>query len=182
MKWLRRALLIQVFLSVTMPAQTNSSEKLVDMSFTVIGIACRTSNAKEASGQGCIGRQWGRLVQEHLLDKIPERVDKSAIAVYTEYASDKDGEYTYVLGAKVKADAVVPAGMVKTTISAGRYAMFTSDRGPVQQVVVDTWKRIWSAPKDRLGGDRAYKSDFEIYDERAIDPSNAQIDIFIGVR
>jgi len=156
--------------------------KVVDSpAFSVIGISCRTDNAREASGTGCIGRQWGRLFSEGLLDKIPDRADKNIIAVYTNYASDKDGEYTFILGAKVKPDATAPAGMVKVQVAAGKYAVFTSNQGPVQQVVPATWKRIWDTPKSQPGGNRAYQTDFELYDQRAVDPKNSQVDIHIGI-
>ena len=164
-------------------AQSNAPANLVEVkSFTVIGISCRTDNAKEASGQGCIGKQWARLFTEDILDKIPDRADKNTIAVYTNYASDKDGEYTYVLGAKVKEDAVAPSGMVKTTIPAGRYAKFTSDTGPAPVVVPANWKKVWATSKAQPGGNRLYKTDFEVYDQRATDPQKTQMDIYVGVR
>jgi predicted transcriptional regulator YdeE len=37
------------------------------------------------------------------------------------------------------------------------------------------------SPKE-LGGTRAFQTDFEIYDQRAADPENAQIDVYIGLR
>ena len=150
--------------------------------FDVIGIECRTNNAKEASGKGCIGPNWGRLMSESLLDKIPGRADKSTIAVYRDYASDKDGDYTYILGAKVKPGAAAPTGMVKTTVNAGKFAVFASETGPVQQVVPATWKRIWEVPKSEPGGDRFYDSDFELYDDRAANPAKAQMDVYIRIR
>jgi predicted transcriptional regulator YdeE len=164
-------------------AQSDTPPKVIEVpAFTVVGIDCRTNNAREASGQGCIGKQWARLFQEGILDKIPARVDRGIVAVYTNYTSDKDGEYTYILGAKVVDDAQAPAGMVKQTVAKGRFAVFTSDRGDVQQVVPATWKRIWAVPKSDPGGDRLYQSDFEIYDQRAADPKNAQMDIYIRIR
>ena len=45
------------------------------------------------------------------------------------------------------------------------------------RVVPETWKRIWTASLER-----AYQTDFEVYDERAADPQNAQVDICVGVR
>lgn len=33
-----------------------------------------------------------------------------------------------------------------------------------------------------LGGERVYIADFEIYDQRAADPSNAIADIYIGIK
>lgn len=35
---------------------------------------------------------------------------------------------------------------------------------------------------DDFGGDRAYVADFEVYDQRAIDPTNASLDIYIGIK
>lgn len=163
--------------------QTHPAMKTVAVdAFDVIGIKCRTNNANEASGKGCIGQQWDHLMTDGLLGKIPGRTDNNIVAIYTDYASDKDGDYTYILGAKVKPGTTAGPGMVKTTVAAGRFAVFTSDKGPVQQVVAATWRRIWEVPKSQLGGDRLYQSDFELYDERAADPKNAQMDILIRVR
>lgn len=33
-----------------------------------------------------------------------------------------------------------------------------------------------------LGGARAYKSDFEVYDERSIDTNNTILDIYISIK
>lgn len=157
--------------------------KVVDEAgFTVIGIAERTTNAKEMSGGGVIGKQWGRFMQENLLAQIPNKADSSIIAVITDYASDKDGEYTNLIGARVTSAAEVPPGMVAKKVPAGRYAIFTSERGPVAKVVMGTWQRIWAVPKSQPGGNRAYKADYEVYDERAADPANAQMDVHIGIR
>lgn len=150
--------------------------------FTVIGISARTSNAKEMTAGGVIGKQWGRLMQEGLLGKIPNKADKNIVAVYTDYASDHDGEYTFVLGAKVTSDADVPAGMVVRKIPGGKFAVFTSDKGPAAKVVPETWMRINSLPKSAVGRDRVYAADFEIYDERAADPQNSVVDVYVGIR
>ena len=150
--------------------------------FNVIGIAERTTNAKEMSGGGVIGKQWGRFFQDNILGKIPNKADASIIAVITDYASDKDGEYTHLIGAHVTSTADVPAGMVVKKVPAGKYAIFTSEKGPVAQVVVGTWKRIWMQTKTAPGGDRAYKADYEVYDERARDPENTQMDVHVGIK
>jgi len=150
--------------------------------FTVVGIAARTSNAKEATADGVIGKQWERFMKEGVLAKIPNKVDSAIVAVYTDYASDKDGEYTFVLGAKVKSDHDIPDGMLARKVPAGRYAVFTSEKGPAARVVAETWKRIWSVQKSTPGGNRAFKADFEVYDERAADPQNMQVDVYVGVK
>ena len=153
-----------------------------EASFTVVGISARTSNAKETTPQGLIGRQWARLSREGVLGRIRNKADKNIVAVYTDYASDHNGEYTYVLGARVTSAENIPPGMVAKTIPAGRYAVFTSDKGPAVKVVPDAWMRINSLPKSAVGGDRIYQADFEIYDDRAVDPQNSQVDVYIGIR
>ncbi len=145
--------------------------------FVVIGIAARTSNAREMSGDGVIGKQWGRFVQENLLAQIPNKLDSAILAVYTDYASDQDGEYTFVIGARVRAGSEAPAGVVAKSVPAGRYAVFVSEHGPVGEVVMKTWLRVWAA-----GIDRAYRADYEVYDERSGDPGNAVVEVRVGVR
>lgn len=150
--------------------------------FTVVGISARTSNANEMTGRTVIGRTWDRLFQEGILEKIPYKADSNIVAVYTDYASDQNGEYTYVLGARVTSDANVPPGMVAKKVPAGRYAVFTSEKGPGPQVVPQLWTKINSLPQTAVGGDRAYRADFEIYDERARDPQNLQMDVYVGIK
>ena len=150
--------------------------------FTVVGIAVRTSNAEQMTPERPIGKQWERLFKEGVLAAIPNKADGNIVALYTEYASDKDGEYTYVLGGRVTKVESVPAGMVVKNVPAGRYAVFTSERGPVQKVVVEMWQKVWATPKTALGGDRTYKADFEVYDQRAKNPADSVVDLYVSVR
>jgi len=172
-----------LFAGVALPGDNAVNPKLVQQAdFTVIGIAVRTSNAKEMTADGVIGKQWGRFMTEGILGKIPNKADKTIVAVYTDYASDHNGEYTYVLGARVTSDAEVPAGMVAKKIPAGRYAVFTTEKGPAPKVVPEVWMKINSLPKSAAGGDRVYGADFEIYDERASDPGNLVVDVYVGIK
>jgi predicted transcriptional regulator YdeE/peroxiredoxin len=163
-------------------ADNSMSPKIVEQpEFMVAGIAARTSNAKEMTADG-IGKQWARLMQEEVLAKIPNKADASIVAVYTDYASDKDGEYTYLLGARVTSQAGLPAGVIARKIPSGKFAVFTTEKGPASKVVPETWVRINSLPKSAMGGDRVYRADYEVYDERARDPQNLQADIYVGIR
>jgi predicted transcriptional regulator YdeE len=150
--------------------------------FSVVGIAVRTSNAEQMTKARPIGKQWDRLFKEGVLTAIPNKADASIVALYTEYASDNDGAYTYVLGARVTKVESLPAGMVAKKVPAGRYAVFTSERGPVQKVVVEMWQRVWATPKSALGGDRSYKTDFEVYDRQAQNPADSIVDLYVAVR
>lgn len=151
--------------------------------FSVVGIEVRTTNAKEMSGAGAIPKQWQRFFQDGIQQKIPDRVDGTIYAVYTDYASDRNGEYSFVIGVKVGPNAKAPEGMVLKKVPAGEYAEITSDQGPVGKVVTAAWLQIWSLEdKAQLGGTRAYRADFEVYDQRAADPQHSQVDIFVGVK
>lgn len=150
--------------------------------FTVVGITARTNNAREASADAVIGKQWTKYFSEGVAGKIPNRADQNFVAVYTDYASDVNGDYTFLIGARVTTAESLPEGLVAKTVPAGRYAVFTSARGQVKQVVVETWKRVWATPKRELGGDRAYKTDFEFYDQRAQNPADAVMEIHIGIK
>ena len=152
--------------------------------FTVIGITGRTNNAREMTGQGIIGKFWGRLRQDDVLAKLPNRADENIVAVYADYASDHNGDYTYTLGAKVTRESgiKIPAGMVATKVVTGKYADFTSGRGPTNRVVPELWQEINRLPKDATGGDRTYQSDFEVYDQRARNPQDAVVELFVGIR
>jgi predicted transcriptional regulator YdeE len=185
-----RLAVIMAAMAVCLVVASSESKKETDMTprivqqkgFTVVGIAMRTSNAAQITPESPIGKQWERLFKEGVLAAIPNKLDGTIVALYTEYASDKDGEYSYVLGARVRKVESIPEGMVAKSVPAGRYAVFTSPSGPVQKVVVETWQRVWATPKSALGGDRAYKADFEVYDQRAQNPADAVVDVYIGIR
>ncbi|MGA8030285.1 MAG: GyrI-like domain-containing protein [Bryobacteraceae bacterium] len=150
--------------------------------FTVVGVEARTTNAREMSADGVIPKIWGRFRNENLLGAIPKRVDSHIVALYTDYESDKDGPYTYLLGAKVSSAKDIPPGMVSRAVIAGAYAMFTEQGGPPPQMIVDLWKRIWSLEKPGQF-QRAYKTDFEVYyDGLVANPPNTHVDVYVGLR
>jgi predicted transcriptional regulator YdeE len=172
-----------VLCGVTLHAEGASDVKIVtDDEFYVTGIEARTSNAREATPDAVIPKQWNEILRHGVLSRIPNRLDSSIIALYTDYESNENGPYTYVLGARVSAASKIPQGMVARRVPPGKYVVFTSDRGPVGQVVLSTWKRIWSLPQSNPQLRRKYKTDFELYDQRAVDPENSQIEIHVGIK
>jgi predicted transcriptional regulator YdeE len=160
------------------------SPKVVEQDgFTLIGIESRTSNTKEMTGEGVIGRQWQRFFQEGMLDKIPHKLDTSIYALYTDYVSNRDGEYSFLIGAKVRDGTAVLPGMVKKKVPKGKYAVLTTAIGPVAKVVPETWQLVWKLEDSSgLGGPRVYKADFEVYSPQSPEPQNAEVDLYIGIR
>jgi predicted transcriptional regulator YdeE len=157
------------------------SHKTVTEPIAVAGFEIRTSNALELSGQGQIGALWQRFFVENLLARIPNRTSESLYVVYSNYASDENSEYDYLLGAPVSSIGGLPEGVTFEAIATGEYAVITSDRGPVVEVLQAAWKRIWSLRADELGGKRAFLTDYEIYDDRATNPADAVVEIRLGL-
>jgi len=151
--------------------------------FTVVGISARTNNAREAVDNGVIAKLWGKFYKDGIFDKIPNKAGTDIYVVYSDYATARNGDYDYTIGAKVSDASAVPSGMVAKAVSAGTYAVVTSQRGPIPKINVEAWQRIWDLEDQaKLGGKRAYKTDFELYDQRARDRQDSQIDIYVGVK
>jgi len=117
-----------------------------------------------------------------IIEQIPNRADQSILAIYTDYESDANGEYTFIIGAKVTSACSTPEGMVAKQAPESRYAVFTSEKGPVWKVVPEVWQKIWSTSTQEMGGDRAFIADFEIYGERSADPQNGVVEVWVGIK
>jgi predicted transcriptional regulator YdeE len=154
------------------------SKKIENKSFMVIGIETRTSNAAEAGPQGIIPSQWGKFMQQNLMEKIPHKTDGAIIAAYTDYETNKDGAYTFFLGTRVSSLDLIPEGMIKRIVPEGSYLKLTTEKGASGKVVFELWQKIWNLHDTN----RSYQFDYEVYDQRAMDPNNAEIDIYLGLR
>ena len=133
------------------------------------------------NADGQIPKLWQRLFAEGVLNRIPDRTDEAIIAVYTKYASDANGDYTCILGAKVASGTKAPDGMVAVTIPAGKYLEFVSAKGPPQEVVPAIWTQIYGYFAGPGAPKRAFQADFERYDG-PFDPNAMQAHIYIGVK
>ncbi len=149
--------------------------------FVVIGIFARTNNSAESTGNGEIPKLWQRFFAEGVMNRIPDRDGDSVYAVYTNYASDWNGDYTILLGVKVSPGTKPPEGMAVITVPAGRYLEFVSAKGPGTEVVPKAWTQIWAYFQDPANPRRAYQADYERYDELS-DPNAMQAHIFMGVK
>lgn len=158
-------------------ADQMDAPKVHNESFELVGIEARTTNAQEMSGKGAIPKLWGRFTQEDLLEKIPNRVGSDVIVLNTDYQSDKNGEYTYVLGVKVSSTANVPSGMTIHHVPPGEYAKFTGE-GSSPAVIVGLWQRIWSL-EDSGQLMRTYQTDYEVHHKSQ---NKASVDVYIGLK
>jgi predicted transcriptional regulator YdeE len=150
--------------------------------FYVAGITARTNNAQEMSGKGKIGEVWQSFLEPGLVAKIPNKIGVDLVAVYTDYETNHTGHYTYLLGIPIASKETLSRNLTVKHVRPGYYAVFSSRKGPITKVVPEIWQRIWAMSPAELGGKRAFQTDFEIYDQRATDPENAQIDVYVGLQ
>jgi AraC family transcriptional regulator len=92
-----------------------------------------------------------------------------------------DGMLRYVAGVPVAGDAAVPEGMVKLTVPAQKYGVFTH-RGVVSGIG-ETFQTIHTRLLPKLGLRAQAGMEFERYDERFTGPDDptAETDIYIPV-
>lgn len=149
----------------------------------IVGIACRTDNASEMSPDNAkIGAIVAKYMQEGTASKVQNALNPYiTYSIYTDYESDHTGKYTYVIGTQVSSFDGQPEDLTCITIPAQNYVRFTNGPGSMPIVCIEAWQRIWQMNSEDFNGDRAYKADFEVYDERAFDPQNTILDILVGI-
>ncbi|MCF1714627.1 GyrI-like domain-containing protein [Flavihumibacter sp. RY-1] len=142
----------------------------------VIGITVRTSNAAGAPGTD-IPELWNRFLSEAILLKIPNRINDTIYCVYTNYEGDHTKPYTTLLGCQVTEMDTIPHGTTGIEIPKGIYEQVSVTGNLMNGIVFQAWIDIWQRPLNRT-----YIADFEVYDEKAADMSNAEVNIFVGVQ
>ncbi|MGG9964249.1 GyrI-like domain-containing protein [Ferruginibacter sp. SUN106] len=144
--------------------------------FSIIGIAVRTTNENGQSGKD-IPLLWSKFMSEGVIEKIPNKIDNTLYCMYTDYEKDHTKPYTTILGCKVAGLSNIPERMIGKTIETGNYTRYNVKGNLLQGAVFEAWLKIWATPITRT-----YTADFEVYGEKAQDPANGEIDIFIAVK
>lgn len=142
--------------------------------FPVIGLAVRTTN-ENGQSQKDIGLLWERFFKENILAQIPVKESNVLYCVYTDYESDATGAYTTLLGCKVTSLQTIPEGLTGITIPRTTYQVYTAV-GKLPDVVLKTWQHLWQSPINR-----SYTADFDVYGEKAQDPSHAEVETWLSV-
>jgi pimeloyl-ACP methyl ester carboxylesterase/predicted transcriptional regulator YdeE len=150
----------------------------------IVGITVRTNNQAEANATaGKIFPCVQTYFHQNIASQIPHRVAPgTTYCVYCDYASDHQGDYTYLIGEEVSSFAQVPSTLTTLTIPAQKYIKFTCGPGAMPEVLRSAWQQIWDMSPKELGGQRRYAADYEVYDERAADHQNLIFDIYVGIQ
>lgn len=144
--------------------------------FNIIGISIRTTNENGQASKE-IAELWGKFMSESILEKIPNKVDNEIYSLYTDYESDHTKPYTAILGCKVENLDNIPSEMVGQSFSGGTYTKTTAKGDLMQGLVVNQWSKILAMELDRT-----YDADFEIFGEKAQNPSDAEVDFYVGIK
>ena len=151
-------------------------QKVKIESFKVIGITVNTTNENGKSAQD-IGQLWGKFMSEGTIDKIPNKIDTSIFSIYTNYQGDHTKPYDTILGCKVSSLEEIPVGMVGQAFDGGTYGKFVSKGDLNKGIVFGTWSEINQQKLNRV-----FTADFELYGEKAQDPSNAEVEVYVGIK
>ncbi|WP_223601688.1 GyrI-like domain-containing protein [Chryseobacterium sp. GVT01B] len=144
--------------------------------FKVIGISVRTTNENGQAAKD-IPVLWEKMINEDIVNSIPNRKDNTLYSIYTDYEKDHTKPYTTVLGCKVENLDNIPEGMTGYSFEGGDYVKFTTKGDLSKGLVINEWLKIWEMDLGRI-----FTADFEIYGEKAQDPSDAEVDILIAVK
>jgi len=144
--------------------------------FNLVGITIRTTNENNQAAKE-IAELWQRFIGENILYRIDGKVDDTIYSVYTDYEGDYTKPYTAMLGCKVNDLSEIPEGLEVRSFEGGDY-MKTSAKGDLTKgLIVDHWSKIW-----KMDLNRAYTADFEVFGEKSQDPSNAEVEFYVGIK
>lgn len=83
------------------------------------------------------------------------------------------------MGHEVDPHEALPEELNSVELPPATYAVFTSRKGPMGEVLSEAWGAVWAWNNQ---GMRTFTGDFELYDERSLDPEHVQVDLYIAVR
>lgn len=142
----------------------------------IIGISVRTTNENNQAAID-ITDLWGKFMGENVLEAIPNKVDDTIYSIYTNYESDHTKPYTTVLGCKVSTLTSIPDGMIGKSFDGGNYVKLSAKGDLMKGLIINKWIEIWE-----MDLDRAFTADFEVFGEKAQNPTDAEIDFLIALK
>ena len=152
-------------------------DKIQIAGFKLIGLRLnkKTTNEGGQSGIDC-GNLWQKFEKENIAAQIPNKLSNEIYAVYFEYEGDHTKPFSYFIGCRVNEETEPPKNLNSLVVPEQTCSKIVA-KGKMPDCIANAWRNIWTAKLDR-----AYNYDFEIYDERSKDWSNAEVDIFLSVK
>ena len=143
----------------------------------IIGLATQTSN-NDGQAIEDLGKLWAQFFGDNIIVKIPNAISSNIYSVYTDYESDFRGKYTTIIGLEVSTLDEIPEGLIGREFQPQIFKKYIA-KGELHEAVGKTWAEIWN---DDEILNRTYIYDYELYTEKAQNPADAEIEIYIGVK
>lgn len=144
----------------------------------VIGFEIRTTT-QDGRNHREIPAFWDRVIQSGDIERIPGRLRKKTLLGIC-LDGEKSGAFTYLIAAEARAEGALPKGMVRRTIAASRYAVFTA-RGPMPESIPQAFQYIFGEWLPDSGYRQADGAVIEWYDERFHKGDEAELDIYLPI-
>jgi predicted transcriptional regulator YdeE len=150
---------------------------------TIVGLGMRTNSEGMSQENSSIIALMNKYHDRKVADRIKNRSHPGVtFAVYTEYEDNFVGSCNYIIGEVVASLGDQDLEQLQAiTIPSSCYLRFTTDAGLLPDVVIKAWEEIASFSEIEMQHRRKYLADFEVYDNRAANSNNAQVDIYIGI-
>ena len=146
------------------------------------GVSVVTTNKQEAGTEGVIISLHEYFIQSELSSLLVGKKDDRMISLYTDYQSDESGEYTYAIGHEMLDLSESPSEIEIFEIPAGQYLRISTERGFMNDVLPEAWRRIWEMNlEDSLGVRRSFTHDFEFHNYDDLTSADVQIDIYLSI-
>lgn len=145
--------------------------------FKIIGISVRTTN-KNGMSHNDIPMLWQKFFAENVFDKIPNKISNDIIAIYTDYKSNFQDDYTTIIGCKVEDIENIPDGLIGREFPSDNFKKFVAI-GKMPQAVFQKWCEIWN---NDLQLERKYTYDFEVYGEKPHKGDASEVEIYLAVK
>jgi len=150
-------------------------KKSITKELLIAGMEIRTTN-DAGQAEKAIPQLWGEFMSANLPAKLTDIANPTMYAVYTDYEGDHTKPYTMMLGFEVTSMDNVPENLAVRTIPVANYETFTAKGDLTKNAVSDAWMKVWQSDLNRT-----YKTDIEVYGKKAIDPTNGEAVLWIGV-
>jgi AraC family transcriptional regulator len=150
---------------------------------TVVGLEAPFIHAlsPQANNAEVIGPLWDKFLQR--VQQVPQRAGKEMYGIIYEPAQgprSHPDELRYIAGVAVSQLGTIPAGMVRHTLSAGTFAVFTH-RGPISNIA-ETCRHIYRVWLPQSAWQHAGTADVELYDDRfQCDRDDSEMEYWIPV-
>ena len=148
-------------------------ENVIVNSIIIAGISTKIEDPIQANKQ--IGVLWEQFWKNDLSTKINNRFNNTIYAIYHDYEGNYNQPYTITIGYPINKIEDLQNDLKVVVIPQQNYHVFTTN-GTLPESIIKTWKKIWQTNLQR-----SYTFDFEIYDERAQNPQDAIVDIYVAV-